>query len=906
MANNANINKVIYGNDTLIDLTSDTVTQADVLNSKSFHDASGTLRTGTADISGKADLTDLADAFSESTAYSTGDYVTYDGDLYRFTSNKSAGAWDSTRATQITVADELSVLPSKADKTQLAPAFSTSSSYSAGSYCTFNGKLYRFDDSKSAGDWSYSKVTEVTVGGELRQKENWTSFSSGDFLVVDLAVEHQLPQHNVTLLRADSVAGGGSGVVSADQVSTALNKTANPEMIAPTFSSSQAYSAGDYVTKLDGVIGAKVKLFQFTANHTGSWTGLDATEVEVTTVLNNKVDKVSGKGLSTNDYDNTAKGIVDNIQDNVKANTQLISESIWGESGKNMLPITATTQTINGVTFTMNNDGSITLNNTATANADININTDLELKAGQKLLFNFASQDTEDVRLTIYQYIGGTTANTVNCFGKDTEYTVQTTGRHVVYIRAFSGKTYNNLTIYPMVRDADILDDTFEPYHSSVKDTLRDAEVIEGKNYIKPTSRGDSIFSVDANGVATANGTASGATDWFCYSDGGVILKAGKYIVNGLPSTGSGNTFDMFIRKHGQSAGTDFFNNETEITIAEDGVYDFFLTIRSGYTANNLVFKPMIRLATETDPSYEPYYVPLKDSMFLREEQRVLGAKNFLKNIRKSHEQFGITWSVDDNGIITANGTNTDNSYFQLYCDTSNDNCDYQTILDTKSTYILSGNSQKWSDEWYMCLFLRVNHGNNTNTYFFDNGYGVTIDLSQFSDINFIRLYCRVGYSHGAQTLTNYKFYPMLRLATDPDDTYVPYAMTNKELTDKAYNTSDTAETTIADADYFPFYDTSATGKRKTLWSTIKSVLKTYFDSLYNNYLENSSVTLSTSQTTTVTFSDARITTSSLIDFYCTQWDLVPDDITVSTGSCVITLPQVDTAVTVNVRIYIK
>ena len=55
MANNANINKVIYGNDTLIDLTGDTVTQADVLNSKSFHDASGTLRTGTADISGKAD-----------------------------------------------------------------------------------------------------------------------------------------------------------------------------------------------------------------------------------------------------------------------------------------------------------------------------------------------------------------------------------------------------------------------------------------------------------------------------------------------------------------------------------------------------------------------------------------------------------------------------------------------------------------------------------------------------------------------------------------------------------------------------------------------------------------------------------------------------------------------------------
>lgn len=49
----------------------------------------------------------------------------------------------------------------------------------------------------------------------------------------------------------------------------------------------------------------------------------------------------------------------------------------------------------------------------------------------------------------------------------------------------------------------------------------------------------------------------------------------------------------------------------------------------------------------------------------------------------------------------------------------------------------------------------------------------------------------------------------------------------------EAFKTNDTAETALADGDYFPFYDTSATGKRKTLWSNIKSVLKTYFDTLY-------------------------------------------------------------------------
>lgn len=49
------------------------------------------------------------------------------------------------------------------------------------------------------------------------------------------------------------------------------------------------------------------------------------------------------------------------------------------------------------------------------------------------------------------------------------------------------------------------------------------------------------------------------------------------------------------------------------------------------------------------------------------------------------------------------------------------------------------------------------------------------------------------------------------------------------------YGTLDTAETVLADGDYFPFYDTSVSAKRKTLWGNIKSVLKSYFDGLYTN-----------------------------------------------------------------------
>lgn len=58
-------------------------------------------------------------------------------------------------------------------------------------------------------------------------------------------------------------------------------------------------------------------------------------------------------------------------------------------------------------------------------------------------------------------------------------------------------------------------------------------------------------------------------------------------------------------------------------------------------------------------------------------------------------------------------------------------------------------------------------------------------------------------------------------------------AVSGKADSTSAYLTTDTAETTLADGDSFPFYDASASAKRKTLWSNIKSVLKTYFDTLY-------------------------------------------------------------------------
>jgi hypothetical protein len=78
MANNQYINKVIYGGDTLIDLTADDVAASDVLSGKKFHLPSGAPGTGTCPYD--ADTSDAtavaAEILATKTAYKNGSKLT--------------------------------------------------------------------------------------------------------------------------------------------------------------------------------------------------------------------------------------------------------------------------------------------------------------------------------------------------------------------------------------------------------------------------------------------------------------------------------------------------------------------------------------------------------------------------------------------------------------------------------------------------------------------------------------------------------------------------------------------------------------------------------------------------------------------------------------------------------------
>lgn len=68
----------------------------------------------------------------------------------------------------LSIASSLGIIANSFDiRNMIADPFSESSAYSVGNYVTYRGALYRFISSHSAGAWSYSDVTEVLAMNEL-------------------------------------------------------------------------------------------------------------------------------------------------------------------------------------------------------------------------------------------------------------------------------------------------------------------------------------------------------------------------------------------------------------------------------------------------------------------------------------------------------------------------------------------------------------------------------------------------------------------------------------------------------------------------------------------------------------------------------------------------------------------
>jgi hypothetical protein len=157
--------------------------------------------------------------------------------------------------------------------------------------------------------------------------------------------------------------------------------------------------------------------------------------------------------------------MINNIPVDRKDEIELIKDTLGythNPSSKNLLEITAPSKTSNGITFTVNNDGSVTANGTSTAVAVIDVNTNIYLPNGEYILSGCPKGGSAD---TYYIAVnGGSAAVNTSDKGDGTSFSINDYTLDRVRVWINRGQTVNNLTFYPMIRKADITDDTYEPY----------------------------------------------------------------------------------------------------------------------------------------------------------------------------------------------------------------------------------------------------------------------------------------------------------------------------------------------------------------------------------------------------------------------------------------------------------
>ena len=126
-----------------------------------------------------------------------------------------------------------------------------------------------------------------------------------------------------------------------------------------------------------------------------------------------------------------------------------------------------------------------------------------------------------------------------------------------------------------------------------------------GKNLLSLPFSSSSQFGItvtkNSDGTLTVNGTAT--ADAAVIFNTSVTLSAGTYTLSGCPSGGSSSTYnlnlDQLSTMRDNGSGVTFTLNSERTSTA-------YVSVKSGVTMNNVIFKPMI-VSGSTSGDFEPY-----------------------------------------------------------------------------------------------------------------------------------------------------------------------------------------------------------------------------------------------------------------------------------------------------------
>ena len=153
----------------------------------------------------------VADDFDASSSYDIGDIVIYEGILYQFISPYTANSgWDNSKVQVISIEDLIIayIRDIKTDiEDMVAEQFDVTKPYAIGDIVIYEDVLYRFTEAHAVGAWDITEVEDVNTAELINERPIAVEISQSDYDALSTAEKHD-PKKVYYIYDAP---GGGGG-----------------------------------------------------------------------------------------------------------------------------------------------------------------------------------------------------------------------------------------------------------------------------------------------------------------------------------------------------------------------------------------------------------------------------------------------------------------------------------------------------------------------------------------------------------------------------------------------------------------------------------------------------------------------------------------------------------------------
>lgn len=333
--------------------------------------------------------------------------------------------------------------------------------------------------------------------------------------------------------------------------------------------------------------------------------------------ISNLVVKEEGKGLSSNDYTSEEK-------------TKL--GGVGTSQGRNLIPYPLTNRITNGITYTVQSDGSVLANGTASAENNAYYNFAYKTLKLDDVSYTLSC---EGLPKSVYAYVYDETIGKAIANVSDTPvsktFVGDSTHTYSLSINVGKGTPVSDLAIKPILEMGTIAH-TYEPISESnvnLKDAIDKVPTSQGRNLISyPYYNGTSYESNgvtytvnEVDGTITVDGKATKESDFrlispYDTSDRKILEVGQTYTLSdgvNQPNTSGyqAPVYFQFVRidttKNDFNYGisTNYGNMTWTASEANLLQYGIRIVVRSGVTVDNVVLKPMLEIGAIAH-SYEP------------------------------------------------------------------------------------------------------------------------------------------------------------------------------------------------------------------------------------------------------------------------------------------------------------